>query len=66
MDYYKRFTSLLEHVEQTCSKVVPVEIAKKSNNYNSDQSGVEDDERKKLLACVFLWMVQTVKSLVHC
>lgn len=44
VDYYKRFTSLLELIEWTCSKVVPVEIAKKSDNYSSNQCGVEDDE----------------------
>jgi len=49
VDYYKRFISVVEHLEKSYGRVNPVVIAEKNPQYLSDQSAVESEERNKLL-----------------
>ena len=54
VDYYKWYVSIVEQAESTYGKVVPVEIAKKDSQYQSNHSTVEDGEWNKLLAYLFM------------
>ena len=54
VDYYKRFWSVVEMVERSYGKIVPVEIASREARYSADKDTIDARERDRFLAFMFM------------
>ena len=54
MDYYKWYVSLIEMVERSYGQIIPEEIAKKHEDYTTDEDKAWKEECGKLLAFLFM------------
>jgi hypothetical protein len=53
-DYYNRYSSLIELVEQTYGPFAPVTVAEKDPKYKGNEEATLERERNKMLACMFM------------